>query len=220
MCSKRRSCGRKKVIISMKKKKVSKISSKAIMLHFENIDTDQILPAKYLRGIGKENYDQVLFYHWRYSQDGSFKENIFDKKENKKRQILITGKNFGCGSSREHAVWALKDFGFKAIIASSFGDIFKNNALNNHILPITVSETFVHELFSRMEKNPDMVFDIDIERQELQIQSKNLHHHFEISAYKKHCLIYHYDDLSYLLSMKKKIEVFETKRKNDFSIVR
>lgn len=202
----------------MNKKNINKIESKVLPLPFENIDTDQILPAKYLKGIGKEGYGNFLFYHWRFNADGSPKENIFDKPENNNKKILLTGKNFGCGSSREHAVWALKDFGFKAIIASSFGDIFKNNALNNHILPLEVSDSFIEKLFDIVEKDPEVSFEINIEKQELFVPSENISHHFPLNAYKKECFIYGYDDIEYILSHKNDIIQFEKTRKNDFSL--
>jgi|SRR6185369_635318 len=200
------------------KNKVTNIISTVLPLPMDNIDTDQILPAKFLKGIDKTGYEKFLFYHWRFEENGKPKASIFNN-EYKNIKILLTGENFGCGSSREHAVWALKDFGFKVIISSTFGDIFKTNALNNHILPLEVSNDFIKKLFKIVEQDPDVTFSIDIEKQTLSIPSKNFVVNFQINPYKKKCLIYGYDDISFLLSLEKKILAFEKKRKNDFSVV-
>ncbi len=195
-----------------------KIISSAIPLRIDNVDTDQIYPARYLRVTTKEGLGDMLFHDWRYNQDGTKKNDFILNSKKYSGSILIAGNNFGGGSSREHAVWALKQYGFTAVVSSFFGDIFTNNALNNSLLPIQVTPNFLELLFDEIELNPHVVIEIDIEGQTIQIPEKGLSEGFAINPYKKICIINGYDDVDYLLAMKEKKEAFEKKRKNDFSI--
>ncbi len=200
------------------KKTINKISSTAVPLFLENIDTDQIYPARFLRTTTKEGLADMLFHDWRFNPDGTKKaENILND-PNYGGEILVVGKNFGCGSSREHAAWALSQYGFSAVISSSFGDIFKHNALNNSLLPVEVSEKFLKIIFEEIEHNPKTIIEIDLQNQEIKLPSKKIKVKFEIDAYKKECLMKGYDDLDYILSMKEKIKEFENTRENDFSL--
>ena len=193
------------------KQKIIKIQSTAIPLPIENIDTDQICPARFLKALSRENFGDHLFRDWR--NDKNF---VLNSKKYS-GEILVAGKNFGCGSSREHAVWALVDYGFKAVISSFFADIFKNNALNNSILPVQISENFLRKLFHAIDKNSKTAIDINLEKQEIIIPILKLKERFEINSYKKICFMNGYDDIDYLLQMKSKVESYE---KNNRSIAR
>ena len=188
------------------------LTSTAVPLPIENVDTDQIIPARFLKATTRDGFGENLFRDWRYDKND---EPITDFVLNNpiySGSILVAGKNFGCGSSREHAAWAVGDGGFKVVVSSFFADIFKNNALNNGILPITVSEDFLQEMFTAIEKNPKETFKVDLESQQLTIVSSGADVSFDINGYKKECLLNGYDDIDYLLNIKDKIEAFETAR--------
>jgi 3-isopropylmalate/(R)-2-methylmalate dehydratase small subunit len=188
--------------------KFSNIISKTAPLSLENVDTDQIIPARFLKGTTRDGLGENLFRDWRYNADDSLKEDfILNKVDNAK--ILLTGKNFGCGSSREHAAWAIHDYGFKVVISSFFADIFKNNALNNGLLPVQVSDGFLQQIFAAVAEDQEQRLLIDLENQQIEIEGKNASETFSISSYKKHCLINGLDDIDYLISRKELITEFE-----------
>ncbi len=188
------------------------INTPVVPIEIENVDTDQIIPARFLKATERKGFGDNLFRDWRYDNQNNpvagFPLN--DKKYSGK--ILASGKNFGSGSSREHAAWAIYDYGFKAVVSSFFADIFKNNALNNGLLPVQVSESFLAEIFAETAKNPETKVEINLEKQTITIESTNRTETFEINAYKKECLLKGYDDIDYLLSLKDKIEAFEAAR--------
>ncbi len=190
-------------------KKIKSFSTTAVPLDAENVDTDQIIPARFLKATSREGFGKNLFRDWRF-QDGDeakpkpgfvLNEPAFQGK------VLVAGKNFGCGSSREHAAWALKDYGFDAVVSSFFADIFKNNALNNFLLPVQVSDGFLQKTMSAVQENPATKIAIDLENQTITVAGAS--EHFDINAYKKTCLLNGYDDLDYLLSIREDIEKFE-----------
>jgi len=183
------------------------LSSRAIPLPVENIDTDQIIPARFLKATDKKGFGDNLFRDWRYEKDGSQNDAFVLNSTKYRGDILVAGDNFGCGSSREHAAWALADYGFKVIISSFFADIFKGNALNNGILPIQVSSDYLLNLIQHVEANPLAELTINLEAQTLETPVGNID--FEIDPYKKLCLINGYDDIDFLISKKDKIEAFE-----------
>ena len=187
---------------------LQKIQSRFIPLRIENVDTDQIIPARFLKATTKEGFGKNLFRDWRYENDDETKPKA-DFVLNQKQftgEILVAAKNFGCGSSREHAAWSLQDYGFKVVVSSFFADIFKNNALNNGVLPVTVSDTFLQAIFV---EGADATLSIDLEKQTITIDTTGASESFEINAYKKTCMLNGYDDIDYLLSMKEEIEQFE-----------
>jgi len=202
----------------MKKQKVTKIISTAIPLDMENVDTDQIIPARFLKATTREGFGLNVFRDWRFDPEGNPKPHFILNHPNYKGEILIAGHNFGCGSSREHAAWALSDYGFKAVVSSFFADIFKNNALNNSLLPVQVSPDFLKLLFAAVNANHKTKIIIDVEKQTISVPSKKISETFEINPYKKICIMNGYDDIDYLLSLKPEIEKFEKERKNDFSL--
>lgn len=187
------------------------LKSTAIPLPAENIDTDQIIPARFLKATDKNGFGENLFRDWRYQKDGSINENFVLNNATYKGDILVAGNNFGCGSSREHAAWALEDYGFKVVISSFFADIFKGNALNNGILPIQVSNPFLLKLLAFIEKNPEEELVVDLVDQKLITPVGEID--FDIDPYKKLCLINGYDDIEFLINHKAKIEAFEAKQK-------
>ena len=193
----------------MKKKTIKKIISTAVPLNMENVDTDQIVPARFLKETTRTGFGKYLFYDQRFDKQGNKIVDFVLNNSAYKGEILIAGWNFGSGSSREHAAWALVDFGFTAVISSAFADIFKNNALNNYLLPIQVSEGFLKQIFELIQRHPETVIEIDLERQMINVPSYNLEHPFEINQYKKACLMSGYDDVDYLLSMRENIKNFE-----------
>jgi 3-isopropylmalate/(R)-2-methylmalate dehydratase small subunit len=205
--------------LTMSEEKLAKIISTAVPLYLENVDTDQIYPARFLRTTDKVGLSDMLFHDWRFSPSGRKIADFILNDPRYKGEILIAGKNFGCGSSREHAAWALKQYGFNVIVSNSFGDIFKHNALNNFLLPVEVSDKFLMKLFEDVEKNPNTMIEIDLPVQEIRVPSSQLMQKFQINPYKKECFMNGYDDMDYILSMKKNIEEFESNRKNDFSLV-
>lgn len=193
--------------------------STCVPINIENVDTDQIIPARFLKCTSRDGFGKNLFRDWRYGNDNEHtpKTDFPLNNPTYKGNILLTAKNFGCGSSREHAAWAIKDAGFDVVVSSFFADIFKNNALNNFLLPVTVSESFLQKLFEAVETDPATAVEINLPEQKIKIlgPSKDpspevdLGEAFDISPYKKTCLLNGYDDIDYLLSIKDEIEVFE-----------
>jgi 3-isopropylmalate/(R)-2-methylmalate dehydratase small subunit len=185
------------------------IHSKFVPLPAENVDTDQIIPARFLKATTRDGFGKNLFRDWRYEHDDETKPktDFVLNQPQYNGEILVAGKNFGCGSSREHAAWAIKDYGFKAVVSSFFADIFKNNSLNNGLLPVTVSEDFLSAIFAQ---GNDATLTIDLESQTIIIDATGQQENFEINSYKKTCLLNGYDDIDYLLSIKPAIEAFET----------
>ena len=194
----------------MAKQIIKKIESTCVPLNIENIDTDQIVPSRFLKATTRVGFGDNLFRDWRYDNNNNPVKDFVLNDPVYKGEILVAGDNFGCGSSREHAAWAIQDFGFKAIVSSSFADIFKNNALNNNLLPVTVSPEFLQNLFIAIKNNPKTSVTINIPEQTISFE--NNIEHFDINHYKKECFIKGLDDVEYLLSFKKDIEKFEEKR--------
>lgn len=191
----------------MSKDKFTILKSTAVPMPVENIDTDQIIPARFLKATTREGFGDNLFRDWRYS---SADEPIADFVLNNPAytgKILVAGKNFGCGSSREHAAWAIYDYGFRVVVSSFFADIFKNNALNNAVLPVVVSDKFLQSMLDAVQKNPKTEVTVDLINQQISFDGKS--EQFEINAYKKECLINGYDDIDYLLSLDKEIREFD-----------
>ncbi|RLD75879.1 MAG: 3-isopropylmalate dehydratase small subunit [Bacteroidetes bacterium] len=189
--------------------KLIKIESTCVPVNIENVDTDQIIPARFLKATSREGYGDNLFRDWRYDKEENPKPDFPLNNPKYKGQILVAGKNFGSGSSREHAAWAVADSCFKVVVSSFFADIFKGNALNNGILPVQVSEVFLKSLFEKIEYNPDIVISVDLEKQIIKTVSNGMAEHFEINNYKKDCLINGFDDIDYLLNIKEEILAFE-----------
>ncbi len=181
-------------------------------LNIENIDTDQIIPARFLKATSREGFGDNLFHDWRYKNDGSQKGEFVLNNPIYSGKILVAGNNFGCGSSREHAAWAIYGAGFRAVVSSFFGDIFRNNALNNGLLPVCVSPEFLAHIFELIAKNPSTLLHIDLENQEICTEESQKCEKFEISEYKKECLLKGFDDIDYLASLKEEIESFEKTR--------
>ena len=191
---------------------LQKITSKFIPLRIENVDTDQIIPARFLKATTKDGFGKNLFRDWRYENDDETKPNadFVLTQSQYSGQILVAAKNFGCGSSREHAAWSIQDYGFKVVVSSFFADIFKNNALNNGVLPVTVSDAFLQEIFAQ---GADDTLSIDLAAQIITIDKTGASETFEINSYKKTCMLNGYDDIDYLLNMKPEIEAFEKTHK-------
>ena len=191
--------------------KINKIHSRFVPLQEENVDTDQIIPARFLKATTRDGFGKNLFRDWRYSNDDELepKPGFILNNDAYTGEILVAGKNFGCGSSREHAAWAIKDYGFTVVVSSFFADIFKNNALNNGLLPITVSDAFLASIFA-LDKIATI--SVCLENQTITIDATGAVETFEINAYKKTCLLNGYDDIDYLLSNKVAIENFEKNR--------
>ncbi|WP_323756216.1 3-isopropylmalate dehydratase small subunit [Roseivirga sp.] len=187
--------------------KVVKVLSRAVPLPNEDIDTDQIIPARFLKATSREGFGENLFRDWRYNADNSPKESFVLNNSTYGGSVLVAGKNFGCGSSREHAAWALYDYGFRVVVSSFFADIFKGNALNNGLLPVQVSEHFLQELLETLKLIPDTEVEVDLVNQS--ITFNGFEESFEVNSYKKECLINGYDDIDYLVSIKNEIEAFE-----------
>ncbi|WP_435136864.1 3-isopropylmalate dehydratase small subunit [Formosa sp. A9] len=191
--------------------KFTTFQSRAIPLDIENIDTDQIIPARFLKATDKQGFGDNVFRDWRYSKNGDLNEDFVLNDTTYIGSILVAGDNFGCGSSREHAAWALAGYGFRVIVSSFFADIFKGNALNNGLLPIQVSPAFLKALFTQLKANPETIISVDLEAQTIAIKDSNLIESFDIDPYKKTCLLNGYDDIDYLLSKKDEILAFEAK---------
>jgi 3-isopropylmalate/(R)-2-methylmalate dehydratase small subunit len=193
----------------MGKAKVDIIKSRFVPLNIENVDTDQIIPARFLKATTRDGFGKNLFRDWRYENDDESKPKADFVLNNKTFDgtILVAAKNFGCGSSREHAAWAIDDYGFKAVVSSFFADIFKNNALNNGLLPVTVSEDFLQKIF---QQENEATLTINLSEQKITIDTTAESESFEINSYKKTCMLNGYDDIDYLLSSKEEILAFET----------
>jgi 3-isopropylmalate/(R)-2-methylmalate dehydratase small subunit len=189
--------------------KFNKITSSAVPLPIENVDTDQIIPARFLKAVERKGFGDNLFRDWRYNKEGHPIENFVLNQSKYSGDILVAGKNFGSGSSREHAAWSIYDYGFKVVISSFFADIFKGNSLNNGLLPIQVSTEELAELFEVIEKNNKASFTVNLEEQTLTIEETGKVLNFEINAYKKECLLNGYDDIDYLINIREEIEAFE-----------
>ncbi len=194
-----------------------KLTSSAVPLPIEDVDTDQIIPARFLKAVTREGFGENLFRDWRYDKLNQPKADFVLNNPRYIGEILVAGANFGCGSSREHAAWALGDYGFRVVISSYFADIFRGNALNNGILPLVVSPELLDEIFRTIEADPAAPFTVDLETQTLLNENTGTVSSFEIDGYKKTCLINGYDDIDFLLSQKDQIEAFENSRP-DFSL--
>ena len=191
----------------MSKENFTTLKSTAVPLAIENIDTDQIIPARFLKATTREGFGENLFRDWRYNADHTPKDFILNN-ATYSGKILVAGKNFGCGSSREHAAWSIYDFGFRVVISSFFADIFKNNALNNALLPVQVSDDFLKKVFALIQKNPSTQITVDLTNQKVVLEDGSTES-FDINAYKKTCLTNGYDDIDYLLSLRDEIKHFE-----------
>jgi 3-isopropylmalate/(R)-2-methylmalate dehydratase small subunit len=187
------------------------LNSSAVPLNIDNVDTDQIIPARFLKATERIGFGDNLFRDWRYNSDDSKVESFPLNNNIFKGKILVAGKNFGCGSSREHAVWAIYDYGFRAVVSSFFADIFKNNCLNIGVLPIQVSDSFLEEIFLEIERDSKNTFEINLENQEFKIKSSNKKEKFDISAYKKSNMSNGFDDIDYLINKKDQISAFANK---------
>ena len=192
----------------MSKEKFTTLKSSAVPLAIDNIDTDQIIPARFLKATTREGFGENLFRDWRYNADQSAKADFALNNPKYSGKILVAGKNFGCGSSREHAAWAIYDHGFRVVISSFFADIFKNNALNNALLPVQVSDGFLKKIFAAIENNPKTGITVDLSEQKISLED-GTSESFEINPYKKTCLTNGYDDIDYLLSLRDEIKHFE-----------
>jgi 3-isopropylmalate/(R)-2-methylmalate dehydratase small subunit len=192
----------------MGKEKFITLQSTAVPLPVDNIDTDQIIPARFLKATTREGFGENLFRDWRYSNEQTPKADFVLNNPTYSGKILVAGKNFGCGSSREHAAWSIYDYGFRVVISSFFADIFKNNALNNALLPVQVSDTFLKKIFAAIEKNPKTAITVDLSQQKITLEDGSSES-FDINAYKKTCLMNGYDDIDYLLSLRDEIKHFE-----------
>jgi len=188
--------------------KFQKVISTGVPLPNEDIDTDQIIPARFLKATSREGFGDNLFRDWRYNQDNSPKTDFVLNNETYKGDVLVAGRNFGCGSSREHAAWSLHDYGFRVVVSSFFADIFKGNALNNGLLPVQVSDDFLSGLISAIETDPKTEITVDLVSQK--IRYSGLSESFEVNVYKKECLLHGYDDIDYLINLKSEIEAYET----------
>ncbi|MUP46918.1 3-isopropylmalate dehydratase small subunit [Gramella sp. BOM4] len=197
--------------------KFIKLTDTAIPLDAENVDTDQIIPARFLKATDKEGFGENLFRDWRFDKNGEPNPDFVLNQDKYSGSILIAGNNFGCGSSREHAAWAIKAYGFKAVVSSYFADIFKGNALNNGVLPVQVSPEFLHKLFTSVEKDPNEKIIFDLEEQKIEIESSGESENFEIDTYKKTCLLNGYDDIDFLTSKLDAIKNFEKKRSGNLN---
>ena len=187
------------------------LNSSAVPLNIDNVDTDQIIPARFLKATERIGFGDNLFRDWRYKSDGSTIESFPLNNKKYKGEILVAGKNFGCGSSREHAVWAIYDNGFRAVVSSFFADIFKNNCLNIGVLPVQVTDSFLSQIFYQIEKDPDSIFEVNLENQEFTISESGKKEKFKISVYKKSNMSNGFDDIDYLLNKKKEISKFANK---------
>ncbi len=194
--------------------KFKKLTSTAIPLEIENVDTDQIIPARFLKATDKKGFGDNLFRDWRYRNEENLNPDFILNDERYRGSILVAGNNFGCGSSREHAAWALTGFGFKVIVSSFFADIFKGNSLNNGLLPVQVSEVFLKSVLQLLKMDPTLQLEVDLVEQTLSVVNHPLIESFDIDPYKKTCMIHGYDDIDFLLSKRKEIEAFELEAKS------
>lgn len=194
------------------KQKFNVITSTCIPLPLENVDTDQIIPARFLKATDKAGMGENLFRDWRFHADGTPRQDFVLNDSSYSGVILVAGKNFGCGSSREHAAWAIAGYGFRVVISSFFADIHKNNELNNFVLPVQVSEAFLQELFQTIQNDPDAQVEVDLPNQTVTNLTTGHSEHFDINGYKKHCLMNGLDDIDFLVANKNKIEAWEKRR--------
>jgi 3-isopropylmalate/(R)-2-methylmalate dehydratase small subunit len=189
--------------------KFQKLISTVVPLPIENVDTDQIIPARFLKAVERKGFGDNLFRDWRYKKDGTPNADFVLNNSRYSGQILVAGKNFGSGSSREHAAWAVYDAGFRVVVSSFFADIFKSNVLNNGLLPVQVPDAFLAEIFQTVEIDPAAQFEVDLEHQTITILKAGISVNFDINPYKKECLLNGYDDIDFLLSLKDEIIAFE-----------
>jgi len=194
------------------KEKINIITSTYVPLPLENVDTDQIIPARFLKATTREGFGDNLFRDWRYDKEGNKNPDFVLNQGVYNGEILVAGKNFGSGSSREHAAWAIAGYGFKVVVSSFFADIFKNNSMNNGLLPVVVSPEFLAEIFASVEKDPKNTLTINLPNQTITNNATGKSEHFDINAYKKDCLVNGLDDIDYLLANKDKIEAYEQRR--------
>jgi len=189
--------------------KFQKLVSTVVPLPIENVDTDQIIPARFLKAVERKGFGDNLFRDWRYKKDGSPNPDFVMNNPSFSGKILVAGKNFGSGSSREHAAWAVYDAGFRVVVSSFFADIFKSNVLNNGLLPVQVSEDFLGEIFQSVESDPSTPFEVDLEQQVIRNLKTGNSNQFDINPYKKECLLKGLDDIDFLISLKAQIAAFE-----------
>lgn len=197
------------------KQKFTVIKSTCVPLPLENVDTDQIIPARFLKTTSREGFGELLFRDWRFNEDGNLNKDFVLNNPTYKGDILVAGKNFGCGSSREHAAWAIADYGFRVVISSFFADIHKNNELNNFVLPVVVSEGFLSRLFESINADPSTVVEVNLPEQTVKNLANNDIEHFEINGYKKYCLMNGLDDIDFLVEKRAEVERYEAKKKNN-----
>ncbi len=195
------------------KQKFDIVRSTCVPLPLENIDTDQIIPARFLKATDKAGFGDNLFRDWRYNPDGSKKDFVLND-PTFGGEILVAGKNFGCGSSREHAAWAIAGYGFRVVVSSFFADIHKNNELNNFVLPVVVTPKFLSELFDSIKEDPKTIVSVDVPNQTITNEKNGKSEHFELNGYKKYCLTHGLDDIDFLLQTKDKIEAWENSENN------
>ena len=195
------------------KQKFDIVRSTCVTLPLENIDTDQIIPARFLKATDKAGLGDNLFRDWRYNPDGSKKDFVLND-PTFGGEILVAGKNFGCGSSREHAAWAIAGYGFRVVVSSFFADIHKNNELNNFVLPVVVTPEFLSELFDSIKEDPKTIVSVDVPNQTITNEKNGKSEHFELNGYKKYCLTHGLDDIDFLLQTKDKIEAWENSENN------
>ena len=193
--------------------KINILRSEVIATPVENIDTDQIIPARFLKATKREGFGDAMFRDWRYTENNELIEDSVFAKGSRQAKILVAGKNFGCGSSREHAAWAIVDYGFRAVVSSFFADIFKNNALNNGLLPVQVSEGFLSAIFQEQKSNGKVELEINLPQKSIEIVGVGLKENFPIGEYKRHCLENGLEDIDYLLTTKDIIASFEKERR-------
>lgn len=199
------------------KQKFDIVRSTCVPLPLENVDTDQIIPARFLKATDKEGFGDNLFRDWRYNSDGTKKDFVLND-PTYGGEILVAGKNFGCGSSREHAAWAIAGYGFRVVVSSFFADIHKNNELNNFVLPVVVSPVFLEELFDSIKKDPKTVVTVNVPEQTITNEKTGNREHFELNGYKKYCLTHGLDDIDFLLETKDKIEAWENSNDNFYKV--
>lgn len=199
------------------KQKFDIVRSTCVPLPLENVDTDQIIPARFLKATDKEGFGDNLFRDWRYNSDGTKKDFVLND-PTYGGEILVAGKNFGCGSSREHAAWAIAGYGFRVVVSSFFADIHKNNELNNFVLPVVVSPAFLEELFDSIKKDPKTVVTVNVPEQTITNEKTGNREHFELNGYKKYCLTHGLDDIDFLLETKDKIEAWENSNDNFYKV--
>ena len=188
------------------------LNSTAVPLNIDNVDTDQIIPARFLKATERKGFGDNLFRDWRYNSDNTLVDSFPLNNKKYEGKILVAGKNFGCGSSREHAVWAIYDYGFRAVVSSFFADIFKNNCLNIGVLPVQVSENFLSQLFKEVYRNPKTILKINLLEELISIEGIEKFERFSITPYKKNNMTNGYDDIDYLVNIKEEIKNFSTKR--------